>query len=436
MHPPHPLLRSPWFIGAAQLLCALLLCLMLLPHYQSMGQRAVTTPVSSDFYKFQLSADRMKAGLSPYWQVPARLKRGDPCHPDTPAGSPDVIWPEPSGTQLGGEHPCLGPNLNPPVFMAIMQPLSGLRYPVAWWTWAAFSLMCGLVSLWLMLGSLPWTRTQRIAWLPIAGTAMLLYYPTMANFQLGQLGLALCLPLAAGWLALRQGRATRAGMWWGLLIAIKPFMAVILVALACVRHWKALWACLAVLALVHAVTIGVYGLEMHADYLKLASNVHWTAANWNGSWIGFFDRMFSGHPSSDWPANRALSKALGGTAALLTLAAMALALFRKHTDLCAADAVTALAAVTALLVTPLGWLYYLPWTLVGVFAISRPGCAHRRWTTGALAAFVAATMVPITLKPSPSPLNPSTEPLLDNWVLLCLLLLFTAVVGRTMKKGA
>lgn len=430
-------LRSPWLIGIALVACTLLLALLLLPHYQKLGRHAVTRPVSSDFYKFHLSAERMKAGLSPYWMVPARQQRGDPCHPDTPPDAPGVKWPEPSRTQLGGEHPCLGPNLNPPIFMAFMLPLSGLPYPVAWWTWAAVSLMCGLATLWLMLGSLPMSRRERAAWMPIASTAMLLYYPAMANFELGQLGLVLCLPLAAGWIALRQGQPMRAGIWWGVLIAIKPFMAVLLVALACVRHWRAICASLGVLAMLYALTVLAYGWEMHADYLSLAGNVHWTAASWNGSWIGFFDRFFSGHPDSDWPANRTLSKALGSTAAMLTLAVMVLALRRKRDDLCSADAVIALAPVTALLITPLGWLYYLPWTIISVLAACLGKVsADNRWTTTALATFVVASTVPVTLKPSPSPLNPSTTHLLDNWVLLCLVLLFSAIVGRTMKKGA
>lgn len=297
--------------------------------------------------------------------------------------------------------------------------------------------MCGLATLWLVLGSLPLSTRERVAWTPIGGIALMLYHPIMANFELGQLGLALCLPLAAGWLALRQGHSLRAGMWWGVLIAIKPFMAVLLVALACVRHWRALGACLGVAGMLCASTVLAFGWEMHADYLSLASNVQWTAANWNGSWIGFFDRFFSGHPDSDWLANRTLSKTLGGVAALLTLTVMALALRRRRDDLCSADAVVALAPVAALLITPLGWLYYLPWTLISVLATClSKASAENRWTNLALAAFVVASMVPITLKPSPSPLNPSTEPMLDNWVLLCSVLLFSAIVARTMKKGA
>lgn len=432
-----PSLRSPWLIGLTLVACALLLTLVLLPHYRSLGQHAVSRPISSDFYKFHLSVERMKAGLSPYWLVPPRQQRGDLCHPDTPPDAPGMKWPEPSRTQLGGEHPCLGPNLNPPLFMAIMLPLSALPYPAAWWTWAAVSLMCGLATLWLVLGSLPLSPHERVAWMPIGGTALLLYHPIMANFELGQLGLALCLPLAAGWLALRQGHPLRAGMWWGVLIAIKPFMVVLLVALACVQHWRALGACLGVAGMLSASTVFAFGWEMHADYLSLASNVQWTAANWNGSWIGFFDRFFSGHPDSDWPANRPLSKTLGGVAALLTLAVMVLALRRRRDDLRSADAVVALAPVAALLITPLGWLYYLPWTLISVLAacLSKTS-TENRWTTLALTAFVLASMVPITLKPSPSPLNPSTEPLLDNWALLCLVLLFSTTVARTMKKGA
>lgn len=430
-------LRSPWLMSIALVACTLLLTLVLLPHYQSLGKRAVTRPVSSDFYKFYLSAERMKAGLSPYWMVPPRQQRGDPCHPDTPPNAPDLKWPEPSRTQLGGEHPCLGPNLNPPLFLTVMLPLSGLPYPMAWWTWAAVSLMCGLTTLWLVLSSLPMSRLERLAWMPIASTAMLLYYPAMANFELGQLGLVLCLPLAAGWLALRQGRLMHTGMWWGFLIAIKPFMAVLLVALAGVRHWRAMGASLAVIAMLHASTVLAYGWELHTEYLNLAGNVQWTAANWNGSWVGFFDRFFSGHPNSDWPGNRTLSKTMGGMTAALTLAVMVLALRRKRDDLCSADVVVAMAPVTALLITPLGWLYYLPWTLVSVLAACLGTVnAENRWTTKALAVFVVAGMVPVTLKPSPSPMNPSTAPLMDNWVMLCLLMLFCTIVVRTMKKGA
>jgi hypothetical protein len=226
-------------------------------------------------------------------------------------------------------------------------------------------------------------------------------------------------------------------VWWGGLISIKPFMAVLRVALACVRYWRALGACIVVAGMLCASTVLAFGWEMHAEYLSLAGNVQWTAANWNGSWIGFFDRFFSGHPDSDWLANRPLSKTLGGLAALLTLAVMVLALRRRRDDLNPADAVVALAPVTALLITPLGWLYYLPWTLVSLLAACLDKAStENRWTTLALAAFVVASMVPITLKPSPCPLHPSTAPLLAGWVLLCFVLLFSTIVARTMKKGA
>lgn len=419
-------------------MAALLILIAVGHHYVDVGTNAVSRPSSSDFYKFYLSAERVRTGHSMYWLVPPRARQGDACHPDTPDDVRALAMPLPGRLTLGGELPCLGPNLNPPIFTAVMLPLSLLPYGDAWWIWAGFSAICAVFSVWLLTGSKRRATGERFFWTLLGSAALFAYYPTMASFSLGQLG-GLLLPLVTmSWLDLRQAKNMRSGLWLGLAIGIKPFLGVLLLGLLLLGNWKTLLT--ATCTLLGLFTLGamIFGLGAYQDYALLAGNVSWTASNWNGSWFGLFDRCFSGQADANWPANKPLSQALGTAFALMTLGFGAWLTYRRYrqTVTSRADALFAVGLPACLLASPLGWMYYFPWLLPSVFIVWHQTATgpHGRPRRLGLSMFVIMTSIPIGLKPVPTPLNPTVWYGLDAWYFHALIVLLAVVMVSAAQK--
>lgn len=419
-------------------LTSLLALFALWPHYAEVGANAVARPASSDFHKFYVSAQRVRDGLSMYWLVPPREAPGDACHPDTPDAERQLDA-TPGTMNLGGNLPCLGPNLNPPVFMVLVQPLSLLPYGQAWWMWAAFSAICGAWAAALISGLFSNTLTGRLAWSLILSAGLFTYYPTLTSFGLGQLGLPLLLLLTLSWLCARNGKERQAGAWLGLAIGLKPFLAVLLLGWVVTRRKQAVMCCLLVLAASLVLGAALHGIEAYREYLLVAQNVTWTASNWNGSWFGLFDRGFSGQVDSTWPSSKSISKLLAGGCALLTLATSLWVIARQPANdrQRTADAMHALLIPTALLVSPLGWVYYFPALLISVLASWSVASASIQATALRLLLVLpmALTMTPITLAPVPTPLHPSTWWGIDSLHWYALMLLWMAGLGCFLAKN-
>lgn len=411
----------PW-ANALVFTLSILFIALLSWHHLSLGNNAITLKASSDFHKFYLSAKRIDDGWSMYWIVPPRLKAGDPCHADTPA--PQRATNGQAGPlTLGGDIPCLGPNLNPPVFMLFMQPLARLPYKQAWWLWAGLSIVCLAWTAWSVNSfTSPNSRIHFLLWL----AAMLAFSPGMANFELGQLGWLLALMLTRSWLALRQGHTSAAGLWLGAAIALKPFLLPFVVGLWLIKEPRALRTTLTTTTGLTALGVMAFGPQASLDYLAMGQHVSWTATNWNGSWTGFFDRAFIGLPQSSWPANQFLSRTLAAAFSLITLGIVLWILLRQQSSADeasdSADALFATMTPAVLLISPLGWLYYFP-TLILSFVISYK--QTRRAPGGILwrlmpALPAALAMIPVPLSPSATPMHPAKVLGLDSlaWVTL------------------
>lgn len=393
---------------------------LLFQHYTQLGDHAISRPASSDFYKFYLSAQRLHEGLSMYWLVPQKLKRGDPCHRDTPADQVHFEHPAPSSLNLGGDTPCLGPNLNPPIFIAFIQPLTRMPYRQAWWTWAAASCVATLWSAWLLSDAFS-IRTdrhwQRRIW---ASLAFFAFYPSVANFTLGQVGTLLLPLLILSWRYGSQQKPGKSGLWLGTLIALKPFFIVLLPVLALVRQWRATSMAAATAVSLTALGWLLYGTQEQLNYMAVANNVTWLGTNWNGSWFGLFDRFFISLPASEWPRSLPLSRTIAAVCATATFAACAWAI-RQLAHIKPAltwDAVTAIGLPMTLLITPLGWSYYLPCMLLCLMLAWKhipSDSRHRNVLRMLIGLSICMAMVPITIKPSPTPLDPADWYGLDAW---------------------
>lgn len=352
-------------------------------------------PSATDFYKFYVSGERLQQGLSMYWEPLPRLSLGDPCFVDAQGHA--------NGT-VAFTDACLHPNLNPPFFAVLAWPLAYLDYATAWAFWSAASVACGLLGTACLVQTYARHKTGRAWRLPLACLALFAYFPTYVSLTYGQTTLFVLLLLVLGWRSLRQGSDVRAGVWLGLAVSLKPFVALALLAMLFAGYLRAFRAAFVTCALAAAMGLILVGWGDHQDYLRIAGDVTWLAASWNASFAGYFSRIFGGSENVPWLQASMLAKLFSILSSVAVLTAIGVLLHRTRRWVRGerVDILFALVVPAMLLISPLGWLYYFP--LLGVsgaviWCLSR-GLSFGRYFRYAILTVVAVTAIPRVLEPA------------------------------------
>ncbi|QIN77871.1 DUF2029 domain-containing protein [Rubrobacter marinus] len=129
-------------------------------------------------------------------------------------------------------------NLNPPLWVLLVAPFALLE-PLS-----AFRLFAALTAV-LMAASLLWMAAELRPWRanPLVGSlvlvALLVSSPHLATLALGQMYPILCLGLVAAWALDRRGRPLASGAALGLVVALKPSLAPVLLWPVVRRRWGA-----------------------------------------------------------------------------------------------------------------------------------------------------------------------------------------------------
>ena len=146
-------------------------------------------------------------------------------------------------------------NLNPPLWILLISPFGLLGPLLAYRVFA-------LITLVITLGYLVWTADElrlRSWWAVVGAVMLLLSSPMLATLALGQIYPILALGLVAAWVADRRDRPVLSGTSLGLVVALKPSLAPVLLWPLMRRRWRAFGAALAsgaVATLVGAVVVG------------------------------------------------------------------------------------------------------------------------------------------------------------------------------------
>jgi alpha-1,2-mannosyltransferase len=252
-------------------------------------------------------------------------------------------------------------NMNPPHFHLLMLPFALLGPVNALVLWAGLNLIALFLSLRAIARELhiEWTR-KRIMW---STCAIILCSATGAVVVTGQLTFLLLLPVTFAWIAARHGDWNKSAALLGVCASVKPFLGIFLIYLILRRDIKA-----AVIMIVSGVVCAVAGLAVfgwtaYANWLAAVSSVDWTWAPMNGSLAALVARAFDENPYYT-PAVLApwLMRPLTTILALAVAGISLRALLRNAAG--SADYVFGVLLLTAQLVSPLGWIYYL-WLIVG-----------------------------------------------------------------------
>jgi hypothetical protein len=303
----------------------------------TLAAREATSVYFGDFGRFYYSATQALHGQPMYRPVPPSYRA--------------------SGYELRQRT-----DLNPPHAHLIFLPLAKLPIRAAWWIWQVAGLLaigwtCRVVARELDLRlSVPYAGAVTLA----LGTNM-----GMASWWVnGQVTAALSLPLTLAWISARRGRWIASGAWLGRARSVKPILGLLAQYLFWRREWRAVAVAAGMSALAFGSGLVAFGVDSHFDWIADLGRVTWFAENTNASYWGAVARIAS-------PPDGILI-VLG---CALIAGSAALAIQSRRTDV---DAHWVIVLVAALLMSPLGWLYYTPWLLPPLTAMVHDGSPATR----------------------------------------------------------
>src|SRR5215217_247539 len=177
---------------------------------------------------------------------------------------------------------------NPPIFAVLMAPLALLE-PIT--AYRIFVLITILVS----VGYIGWMANElelRPAWTAVGASMLFLSSPFLEELALGQIYPLLAFGLVAAWVADRQGKSTVSGVALGLVLAVKPQFAPVLLWPLVRRRWRSFVAALASGAAATLVGVVVAGPGALIDWLTYVSSRQPTGSWANNTIPGAADRLF------------------------------------------------------------------------------------------------------------------------------------------------
>lgn len=256
-------------------------------------------------------------------------------------------------------------NLNPPHFQLLVLPLVLLTPGAALALWAVASLLCLGASMVVIVRELDlkpnaWSCWRGIVWL-------LAFSGTGAVLGTAEVSLLLMLPLTLGWAAARQDHWKRAGVFLGLAMGLKLFLLIFIPYLVLRRRPGAAAVSCATAAAWFLGGLLIVGPGSYWSWLSQLASVTWTWRGPNASVLGILTRSLSENPYYT-PLAVAPEFILPlwlpavGIIAVATLAAV-----RFDRTSLAVDRAFAILLSAALLISPLGWIYYL-WLALGPVA--------------------------------------------------------------------
>jgi hypothetical protein len=265
-------------------------------------------------------------------------------------------------------------NLAAPHVMVPFLVVGRLGFMASVCVWALASVIGAALSGWIVRRELAW-RPSITDWLvavPLVLSSSLLQIVLVT----GQITF-LVLPLVAlVWAWARHGRWMLAGFGIGVLVATKPFFLLLVPWLA-VRSPRSVLAAIAGAASFVAIGLFVFGVATYREWFAVMHRIDWAWIYHNASLFSVLDRVFIAHAgSAPWVDAPALALWIWRVVFVLgSIAVLALAVRDRapgHVDRALASLIP-----TSILLSPLGWAYYVWWAFPPVVAVALSGGPDR-----------------------------------------------------------
>lgn len=245
-------------------------------------------------------------------------------------------------------------NLNPPIVLCLLNPLTNLNYYAALIIWIVFSFILGLIGV-----KIAFSYAFSSEYIRKNGFYLyfffLLSFPILMNVGLGQIGLILLFFIMSGYQLYRRKRDYLTGILWGILIAIKFFPALLLVYAFVQKRYRVCLVMLGVFLLLSLFPLAVYGTKVYSEYFSMMSQINWYGKSWNASVFGLIYRLLNTEAEQNWGLTKLIYGVLFAAFFILYLIKIIQIenLKIKHQSF-------ALTLVMMLFLSPFGWLYYFP----------------------------------------------------------------------------
>ena len=384
------LIRPP-IVGVSVVLLLAVACGLVIGHAR-LWHITADERAGQDFGIFLASVRHSLAGRSLYAPTPLRWRTG--------------------GT---GTAPL---NLNLPHTNLLVWPLAALsdRQALVAWTLAGLALF--LAASTMSLRVLRW----RWRWLPALSLLvyLLAWAPSAAFSLTAQVSFLLMLPVTAAWLAYRRGHSRAAGVWLGLAAAMKPFLLIFLPYFVLRRDRQALVGMAGALGAVFAIGVVVFGVESYVTWAGQMPRITWSAHYLNASFTGILQRCLGRSYLALVAEAPALVLPLAALLSLVVAAVTFRALARAGGA--RVDAEWTALLLASLLISPLGWNYYLWMALWPAAALIAERAPWRRprprdlWLAGGLVGWL--WWAKMTLWGQPHPVSTVTFGSMYFWALL------------------
>ena len=263
-------------------------------------------------------------------------------------------------------------DMNPPHFHLLLVPLAKLSLQTSALIWLVVNLATAIASIAIVLRELQ-LRVARVHWLPFA-CLCLASVATGGNLLTGQCTGLLMLPMALAWRAARCDRWDGCGAWLGVLVSVKPFLGLFMPTLLLLGRWRALRSLCVSGAGCALLGVLVFGWRSYVEWFDALRDVSWVWAGMNGSIRAGAAKTLAWSP---FLTPVALRPAWVTPLWIVCCAAVALVSARAvRRSIEHAFSITILAS---LLISPLGWTYYLWLAMPGCFALWRERMSPITW---------------------------------------------------------
>jgi hypothetical protein len=198
---------------------------------------------------------------------------------------------------------------------------------------------------------------------------LLAFVGTTAVLATGQSSWVLMLPMTLAWKWARNGRWSAAGIALGVCISFKLFLLVFLPFLFFRRRWDSIFAAVSATAVCFAAGLLLFGIGAHESWLQALGSAEWAGHHMNASLLGALSRVFDASPeyAALWSVGTDRVRGLWLLGSIAVGATTLMATIRGSDSRHAVDYAFALLIIAALLISPLGWVYYL-WLMAGPMA--------------------------------------------------------------------
>lgn len=311
--------------------------------YATLGALALVPDRGDDFQRLYVSATSWAQGGNPYAIVIA----------DTPNLNHPLLLPFLWLFALGSEH-------------------AGF---IAW----------SITSLALLAACIP-AISRHAKIVPLDLVAVILASTgTFLALVFGQVSFLLMAIFTAAWCADRRGNTTAAGAMLGGLSVLKPFYGLFALYLVWRGEWRAFAAYVMVFIAGTLAGWGIIGTSGFLEWLARLEEVRWRWHIYNASAWGVGDRLFTVQPffrATGWTP--LVESSLLASLLTVTILAAVVGVSWRAASKANIDRSYALLGLASLLISPLGWLYYLPAFLGPVLVVLGERPSRWLWPVAAL----------------------------------------------------